>query len=134
MAKIKEKADWEQAFIDADNSLFTTVKLNCDGYNVDYVRGIYRNRLYFCFYIDGTYKGIYSDKENEIGKKFGRPMRSRLSQKNYELRKRFDGKKSADKFKKEYGAKIWAYHPHWSSVLQLIRHLKSTCKEISLIT
>lgn len=134
MAKIKEKPDWEKALLDLDNIFIGTVKLNIDGYNISYQKQYSKNKACFCWYLDGTWKGIYSTKDNEIGKKFGRPVKARMSHKSYQLQRTFYGKRNADKVKKEYNGQVIGYMNTWNNSSTLIRHLKKTCKEIKLLT
>jgi hypothetical protein len=134
MAKIKEKADWEQALINMERSFYGNLNLICDGLNITFQLARSKNNIVFCWYLDGAWKGIYSNKDNEIGKKFGRPYKARMSDKSYQLQRSFYGKRHADKAKKEYNGQVIGYMNTWNNSSTLIRHLKTTCKEIKLIT
>lgn len=131
MAKVKE--DWELALLEKDNHLFGGVKIVADGYNISYTKSFNKNKSVWMFYIDGTWKGVYSNVDNEIGQKFGNPKRNKMSKDLYALIRLNKSKYLADKQKKEYENKVVYYHYCFSSATQIIKILKQNCKDIKLL-
>lgn len=129
--------NWQEAIKQLDNKMLGSVNLVCDGYNVTYVKEFYKaTQLRIMFYIDGTWKGTYSNPESEIGAKFGSPRYFKPDKKNIQIgrllarieRRRFNEKE----FVKDH-TRILAYHPTHASAASVIRTLKKTCKNIELI-
>lgn len=133
--------NWEQQVKDLEYSLFGNVRLIADGYKLTIERGFLRRRIVLLWFVDGIWKGEYSNASSEIGAKFGHPHYYRPTRKDIEFAKlvhrinnrkinkstRFDEKK----YKVEQ-IKVLSYFPYHPSAASLIRTLKRTCKDIQL--
>jgi hypothetical protein len=132
MGMTKEQAFWQYDLLQLESQGYGTVRLICDEHNVSVQIRRSANRLVLQWFIDGSYSGIYTDKDNPIGQKFGRPHKVHLPAKLNLLYKRFDGKKEVDKKKEEYNKQILGFHMSWLSAKSFINHIKKTCTKIEL--
>jgi hypothetical protein len=111
-----------------------TVNLLIDGYNVTYQSAWDKNRLVLQFFVDGRWKGEYSNPDSVIGQKFGRPKKAKLSKKQREQYLIVFGKRKGEKAIQKVEDRLQTYYfPYWTNSKSLIRHLKKTCEEITLM-
>jgi hypothetical protein len=128
--------NWQDKIKELDNTLYGSVDLICDGYNVTFQKHLYTpNQFRYMFYINGTWSGEYASEDSEIGAKFGAPRYFRPKKKEVEfagkIAKIKGFKFNADKYIKEH-TKIVGYHPAHASTASIIRRLKMTCKSIEV--
>lgn len=127
-----KKQDWELALLDLKNNIFGTVNLQCDGYNVSFQVIKSNMRLRIQWYVDGVWKGIYHNKENEIGQKFGKPMYMKPDKNHVAFLKRFRTKKDLQAYLDGH-KEPFAYNHVFDTPVSIIKKLKSTCSDIKLV-
>ena len=121
---------WEKQILKLDTSVFGSVKLMIDGLTVVFDNQVYRRKIVIAYFVNGVFKGEYTTPESDIGAKFGSPRYIKHDSKMLAFIKKY-------KTKKEYEAakvykKLYAFDSKWTSARSLIKHLKSTCKDISI--
>lgn len=126
MSTKKNKPDWELALIEMDKDTrpyLPPIKLTIDGYNVSFKNEIKRRQIVIIWYVDGYWKGEYSNPDSEIGAKFGCPKYIKRNPNYITLHKKL--------FKEDIPKrKVCAYNFYWTTAKELISHLKKTCKNI----
>ncbi|HNV71192.1 MAG TPA: hypothetical protein PKO06_15925 [Candidatus Ozemobacteraceae bacterium] len=116
-------------------SCYGHIRLNADGYKLDLIRTFTKNRLVIAVYVNGSIKGVHAqylkptETPCEEARRFFQPVRKRL----YKPAEMKLLKKCGDLAKKMIAEneRIF-YRPWWSDVKPLIRHLKKTCKSVTL--
>ena len=131
MARTKTKTAWETKIADLDYTPIGQVKIIADGFNMTFQNIIYKRRLATAWYFDGTWKGEYSQKENPIGQKFGRPYFIKINPNQLRIIRLLNGPKAAKAAQKE--KILIGFRNYWDSSKALIAHLKKTCKQIEVI-
>lgn len=119
----KNKPDWELALIEMDKDprpYLPSIKLTIDGYNLSFKNEIKRRQIVIIWYVDGHWKGEYSNPDSEIGQKFGRPI-------HVKSKLKFTHKKDIP------SKKVVGYNFYWTTAKELISHLKKTSKEIHYV-
>ena len=126
----KHTPEWVSRLKEMDSSPLGYVRLNCDGYIVSFQNALSKRRLVTLWFIDGSWKGEYSNPDNPIGVKFGQAFCVRNSPNTLRIIRYLDGAKAAKNAKKQ--VHIVGYRNYWNSSTALINHLKKTCKEIKI--
>ncbi|MDZ7877066.1 MAG: hypothetical protein U5L45_05320 [Saprospiraceae bacterium] len=105
-----------------------------DNLNVFYEIGRSKNKLLFMFYVDGQYKGVYSNKDHEYGKRFGRAMKPKFGRKYYDLIRCTQGIRTANQVRAENNTDVSLYNPLHNSARSVINTLKKNNLSIKLKT
>jgi hypothetical protein len=133
MKKVTYPADWELKLYEVESFGYGEVRLLVDGYNVTYqFTRTSKNKLVFIFFVDGYWKGEYSNPNSEIGKRFGMERKMRMPKVHIALlRFNYSKKQIAEKVK-EYNRQVAAYFQSHNSAKSLIASLKKNNVSITL--
>ena len=129
----KEKPEWELAILSLVQPT-VIVKLKCDDIEITFSTIVYEMRLVIMWYIGYEWKGIYSNRDSEIGKKFGRPI-TIGHDKAFRKLVRNTARSEAERKKKvdEHENRITMFSWNWTRPEELVEKLKSTCTKIEII-
>lgn len=128
-----KKQDWELAILSLVQP-YESVRLKCDDININFNTSVYNMKIVIAWYVDGVYKGVYSNLNSEIGKKFGQEIKTGYNRKMRELINVVQRTPSARKKAiEEHENKVLMYSNYWTCPKKLIKKLKVTCTKIELV-
>lgn len=115
------------------------VKLRCDGYQISaYVEKSKGLKFEIMVYIDGEFRGVWLNGEDERCLKFYRAIKHYLwrgklrEELKDDLRKR-QTKESRDRYKEMLEEHFFTWVPYWPSASAFFRHIRKTCKQIEVM-
>jgi hypothetical protein len=119
---------WQKHLLETlENNSYALVKLNIDGYNVSYHNQISGRKVVVMTYVNGLFKGIWSDPEVHPETRFLKPKWYRPGKREQEMEKTLCKIKGTRYNKESYiksKSRIILYIPVWSSPKEIITHLK----------
>lgn len=125
--------EWVKVIKSLDTDRLGGVSLKIDGYKVSYYNELVGRKYVIVYYVDGWNKGEWSNRDSEIGQRFGRPVYYRVTAKEMRFWTALHGKKKAEKMKVEWKSKVLLYHFRFDNATQLIKFLKSKKYQIEVI-
>lgn len=125
--------EWIKAVKNLDVQRYKGVNLKILGHKVTYNNELIGRKYSIVYYVDGWNKGEWTDRNSEIGGKFGKPVYYRVKANEMRLWTALHGKKKAEKMKVEWKKKILLFHYKFNSTAELIRFLKSKKYQIEVI-
>jgi hypothetical protein len=133
------KQEW-QALEEKLSGAYASQKFEIDGYNITVEKGVSKNRLFYCIYINGWCKGEWLDKKNEEFEPFRTKFLNEKKMRLYSPSKKakmLEGipKKSHKKMIEDFDLdKSFTYHsPYFYSFSALKNKFIKNNKSIKLI-
>jgi hypothetical protein len=130
MAKLT-KQQWDE--LEAKYSLYSPIKLRCDGHIIDLFMSIYKNRVMHQLYINGWFKGEWFNREQN------HPESKYLYEKTITIRTHSDKELRAVKrtcgaaFAKKFEPKkVNIYQSYYPSFTAFKRRMNAVCENIEI--